>query len=94
WETAAGAPPGAVAHATGANAYGEYSATPYLRLPAHPGRAQLLVTLVVLSADPERPCDPQALRAEANARVTPGGGVLIRFPDGAEEEVPAAAGIG
>ncbi|MFE9115668.1 DUF2264 domain-containing protein [Streptomyces collinus] len=43
----------AVAHAAGANAYGHHSATPYLTLPAHPGGTHLLVTLVVLSADPE-----------------------------------------
>ncbi|MFE8961490.1 T-complex 10 C-terminal domain-containing protein [Streptomyces iakyrus] len=43
----------AVAHAVGANAYGHHSATPYLTLPAHPGGTHVLVTLVVLSADPE-----------------------------------------
>ncbi len=43
----------AVAHAAGANACGHHSATPYLTLPAHPGGTHLLVTLVVLSADPE-----------------------------------------
>ncbi|MGW7217508.1 DUF2264 domain-containing protein, partial [Streptomyces collinus] len=43
----------AVAHAAGANAYGHHSATPYLTLPAHPGGTHLLVTLVVLSSDPE-----------------------------------------
>ncbi|WP_051744447.1 DUF2264 domain-containing protein [Streptomyces yerevanensis] len=88
WEAAEGA----VAHARGANAYGEYSATPCLRLPVHPGRSHLLVSLVVLSADPERPCEPRELRAQAEARVTPEGRVLIRFPDGTQEEVPQAAG--
>ncbi|AMW15185.1 hypothetical protein A4E84_04735 [Streptomyces qaidamensis] len=43
----------AVAQAAGANAYGHHSATPHLTLPAHPGGTHLLVTLVVLSADPK-----------------------------------------
>jgi hypothetical protein len=85
-------PRGVVAQARGVNAYGMYSATPCLRLPAHPGRSHLLVTLVVLSADPARPCDPEALRTRAGAWVTPEGAVVIRFPDGLKEEVPGAAG--
>lgn len=85
---------GVVAQVRGANAYGEYSATPCLRLPAHPGSPYLLVTLVVLSADPARPCDPEALRARAGTRVTAAGAVVVRFPDGTEEEVPAGAGSG
>ncbi|MHA5047762.1 DUF2264 domain-containing protein [Streptomyces sp. SD15] len=74
-----GARPGAVAHARDANAYGEHSATPHLLLPVHPGGVHLLVTLVVLGADPEI--------AGAGARVTAEGGVVVRFPDGTEQEV-------
>jgi hypothetical protein len=70
---------GLVARARGANAYGVHSATPHLALPVHPGGVHLLVTLVVLGQDPEL--------AGASARVTSGGGVLIRFPDGREEEL-------
>lgn len=71
---------GLVARARDANAYGVHSATPHLALPVHPGGVHLLVTLVVLGRDPEL--------AGASARVTTGGGVLIRFPDGTEEELP------
>lgn len=85
---------GTVAQVRGANACGEYSATPCLRLTGHPGRPHLLVTLVVLSADPARPCDPETLRARAGTRVTAAGAVVVRFPDGTEEEVLAGAGSG
>ncbi|MEV6590182.1 DUF2264 domain-containing protein [Streptomyces acidicola] len=72
---------GAVAHAQEANAYGVHSATPHLVLPVHPGGVHLLVTLVMLGADAEG-------TRGASARVTEEGVVVIRFPDGAEEEVP------
>ncbi|MGW0821406.1 DUF2264 domain-containing protein [Streptomyces sp. NPDC002845] len=78
---------GAVAHARDANAYGVHSATPHLLLPVHPGGSRLLVTLVVLGTDPE-----DALKA--SARVTADGAVRIRFPDGAEEEVPGVGESG
>ncbi|GAA3836632.1 DUF2264 domain-containing protein [Streptomyces phyllanthi] len=81
WDTEA---EGTVSQAQEANAYGTYSATPSLLLPVHPGGVHVLVTLVVLGADPEG-------ARRASARVTAEGAVLIRFPDGAEEEVPQAA---
>ncbi|MFE2486930.1 DUF2264 domain-containing protein [Streptomyces mirabilis] len=74
---------GLVARARDANAYGVHSATPHLVLPVHPGGVHLLVTLVVLGRDPEL--------VGASARVTTGGGVLIRFPDGTEEELPGGS---
>ncbi|MFJ9582438.1 DUF2264 domain-containing protein [Streptomyces acidicola] len=72
---------GSVAHAQEANAYGAHSATPHLVLPVHPGGVHLLVTLVMLGADPEG-------ARGASAQVTGEGAVVIRFPDGVEEEVP------
>ncbi|MEU0203553.1 MULTISPECIES: DUF2264 domain-containing protein [unclassified Streptomyces] len=81
--------PAAVAHAAGTNAYGHHSATPYLTLPAHPGGTHLLVTLVVLSADPEvNDGDPHARCSGTRVRVTGAGEVEIRFPDGTRERVP------
>ncbi|MFF8395816.1 DUF2264 domain-containing protein [Streptomyces sp. NPDC016172] len=90
----------AVAHAAGANACGHHSATPYLTLPAHPGGTHLLVTLVVLSADPEvngdlkangdrkTNGDPHARGSGTRVRVAVSGEVEIRFPDGTRERVP------
>ncbi|GAB2848137.1 DUF2264 domain-containing protein [Streptomyces deserti] len=78
----------AVAHATGTNAYGRHSATPHLTLPAHPGGTHLLVTLVVLSADPAVSGDPHALCSDTRVRVAADGEVEIRFPDGTRERVP------
>jgi hypothetical protein len=78
----------AVAHAVGTNACGHHSATPYLTLPAHSGGTRLLVTLVVLSADPETNGDPYALRSGPRVRVAATGEVEIRFPDGTRERVP------
>ncbi|MFH8492960.1 DUF2264 domain-containing protein [Streptomyces coeruleorubidus] len=78
----------AVAHAVGTNACGHHSATPYLTLPAHPGGTHLLVTLVVLSADPETNGDPYARRSGPRVRVAATGEVEIRFPDGTRERVP------
>ena len=84
----------AVAHAAGANACGHHSATPYLTLPAHPGGTHLLVTLVVLSADPEvnggptANGDPHARGSGTRVRVAVSGEVEIRFPDGTRERVP------
>ncbi|MFD3619131.1 DUF2264 domain-containing protein [Streptomyces sp. NPDC058676] len=69
---------GTVATALGANAVGHHSATPVLELG---GGARLLVTLVVLSADPD------ALRPGAGASVAADGTVEIRFPDGTRERV-------
>lgn len=78
----------AVAHATGTNACGHHSATPYLTLPAHPGGTHLLVTLVVLSADPDVNGDPHARGSGARVRVAVSGEVGIRFPEGTRERVP------
>ncbi|CAM5654667.1 hypothetical protein [Streptomyces afghaniensis 772] [Streptomyces afghaniensis] len=78
----------AVAQAVGTNACGHHSATPYLTLPAHPGGTHLLVTLVVLSADPETNGDPHARRSGPRVRVAATGDVEIRFPDGTRERVP------
>ncbi|MEU2273113.1 T-complex 10 C-terminal domain-containing protein, partial [Streptomyces olindensis] len=79
----------AVAHAVGTNAHGHHSATPHLTLPAHPGGTHLLVTLVVLSADPEvNDDDPHARGSGTRVRVTGAGEVEIRFPDGTRERVP------
>ncbi|WP_031139382.1 MULTISPECIES: DUF2264 domain-containing protein [Streptomyces] len=78
----------AVAHAVGTNAYGHHSATPHLTLPAHPGGTHLLVTLVVLSADPDVNGDPHARGSGTRVRVTAAGEVEIRFPDGTLERVP------
>ncbi|PAZ13708.1 hypothetical protein CLM62_22810 [Streptomyces sp. SA15] len=69
---------GRVVPALGANAVGHHSATPVLELG---DGARLLVTLVVLSAD------PHALRAGASASVAADGTVEIRFPDGTRERV-------
>ncbi|MFG2806407.1 T-complex 10 C-terminal domain-containing protein [Streptomyces massasporeus] len=78
----------AVAHAVGTNACGHHSATPYLTLPAHPGGTHLLVTLVVLSADPDMNDDPHARGSGTRVRVAVAGEVEIRFPDGTRERVP------
>ncbi|WP_353479668.1 hypothetical protein [Streptomyces sp. ALI-76-A] len=48
----------------------------------------LLVTLVVLSADPAGCADPHLLRTAASASVDTDGTVTIRFPDGTSERVP------
>lgn len=74
---------GTVVAAVGANAYGHHSATPLLTLPSHPGGTHLLVTLVVLSADPEVHAVVEGTRVRAGAD----GGVEIRFPDGTRESV-------
>ncbi|MER6136500.1 DUF2264 domain-containing protein [Streptomyces sp. NPDC001815] len=87
-------PRGTVSAGRAVNAYGEHSATPCLRLPSHPGGVHVLVTLVVLDADPARPCEPGQLRAQAAALVTPEGTVVIRFPDGTREDVPPGEGNG
>ncbi|WP_202918109.1 hypothetical protein [Streptomyces cavernae] len=78
-----------VVRARDANAYGRHSATPYLLQPDHSG---LLVTLVVLSAEPEL-CDAAALREAAALSVTERE-VRIRFPDGREEAVRVTAETG
>ncbi|GGV90290.1 hypothetical protein [Streptomyces massasporeus] len=84
----------AVAHAVGTNACGHHSATPYLTLPAHPGGTHLLVTLVVLSADPDvkgdttANGDPHARGSGTRVRVAVAGEVEIRFPDDTRERVP------
>ncbi|MFH9585813.1 DUF2264 domain-containing protein [Streptomyces luteogriseus] len=78
----------AVAQAAGTNACGHHSATPYLTLPAHPGGTHLLVTLVVLSADPDVNGDPHARGSGTRVRVAVTGEVEIRFPDGTRERVP------
>ncbi|MET9968898.1 DUF2264 domain-containing protein [Streptomyces sp. NPDC006356] len=69
-----------VVRAVGTNAVGRHSATPMLQLPqARP----LLVTLVVLSAD------PRTSLTGAGATVAADGTVEVRFPDGTVERVPA-----
>jgi hypothetical protein len=74
---------GTVVAAAGGNAYGHHSATPILTLPSHPGGTRLMVTLVVLSADPV----VHASAEGARVRVTADGSVEIRFPDGRRESV-------
>ncbi|TPQ16750.1 DUF2264 domain-containing protein [Streptomyces sporangiiformans] len=83
--------PGGVVHARDRNAYGRYSTTPVLTLPQHVGGTRLLVTLVVLTADPAVYRDLDALRSGTRARVAADGSVRIRFPDGALEQVAAQA---
>ncbi|GAA2111296.1 DUF2264 domain-containing protein [Streptomyces synnematoformans] len=90
WEDDGTPAPGEVVHARGHNAYGEHSATPVLTLPPHPGGTRLLVTLVVLTADPRLCRDTRALRTGTRARQAPDGTVEIRFPDGTVEQVRAA----
>ncbi|MEV0221775.1 DUF2264 domain-containing protein [Streptomyces sp. NPDC050704] len=78
---------GTVTHAHGHNAYGDHSATPLLTLDRYPGGTRLLVTLVVLTADPDVYGDLHTLRTDAWATPTPDGAVEIRFPDGLVERV-------
>ncbi|MCX3292507.1 DUF2264 domain-containing protein [Streptomyces sp. NEAU-H22] len=87
WEHDGTPAPGGVVHARGHNAYGDHSATPVLTLPPHPGGTRLLVTLVVLTADPSLYGDSRALRTGTRARQVPDGSVEIRFPDGTVEQV-------
>ncbi|MCQ9177983.1 DUF2264 domain-containing protein [Streptomyces sp. IBSBF 2953] len=78
-----------VASAHGSNAYGHHSATPLLTA-RHPGGAQLLATLVVLTADPSVHGYPDALRSGTTATVTAKGDVQVLFPDGTAEEIRMA----
>ncbi|MBV7695158.1 DUF2264 domain-containing protein [Streptomyces sp. TRM70350] len=73
---------GRVAHAVGTNAVGHHSATPCLQRDAG---ARLLVTLVVLSADPD--LDPVTVTSGTRATVDADGTVEIRFPDGTRERI-------
>ncbi|MFK4265746.1 DUF2264 domain-containing protein [Streptomyces milbemycinicus] len=91
WESEDGPPRGTVARARDHNAYGRHSATPLLTLDRHPGGTWLLVTLVLLTADPAVYRDIDAVRSGARAGVTPDGSVEIRFPDGVVERVRADA---
>lgn len=68
-----------VVRAVGVNAVGHHSATPVLQLPQAP---RLLVTLVVLSAD------PHISLTGASATVADDATVEVRFPDGTLERVP------
>ncbi|CAM5357639.1 DUF2264 domain-containing protein [Streptomyces aurantiogriseus] len=70
---------GRVVAAVGVNAVGHHSATPVLQRPEG---ARLLVTLVLLSADPHTGW------TGASAGVAADGTVEIRFPDGTTETVP------
>ncbi|SDN95836.1 hypothetical protein SAMN04487981_107405 [Streptomyces sp. cf386] len=70
---------GVVVRAVDTNAVGRHSATPVLELAEGAG---LLVTLVVLTADPAVPL------TGASATVAADGAVEIRFPDGTPERVP------
>ncbi|MEE1765722.1 DUF2264 domain-containing protein [Streptomyces sp. SP18BB07] len=73
---------GTVVGAAGTNAYGHHSATPVLEGRTAPGgRESLLVTLVLLSGDPDTP------HTGASASVGADGDVDIRFPDGTRESV-------
>ncbi|MFD7770448.1 DUF2264 domain-containing protein [Streptomyces sp. NPDC059787] len=86
WDHASDPVHGSVVHAVGHNAYGRHSATPVLTLPAHPGGALVLATLVVLTADPAVPWDQHVLRAAGvRAVLSSEGSVRICFPDGAVE---------
>ncbi|MFI5552424.1 DUF2264 domain-containing protein [Streptomyces sp. NPDC051738] len=75
---------GTVVHAVGTNAVGRHSATPVLELAELAEATGLLVTLVVLTADPAVPL------TGASATVADDGTVDIRFPDGTLERVPTA----
>ncbi|MFG2130099.1 DUF2264 domain-containing protein [Streptomyces sp. NPDC048751] len=70
---------GTVVQDVDVNAVGRCSATPVLQ---RSDGASLLVTLVLLSAD------PHARWTGASARVAPDGTVTIRFPDASTETVP------
>lgn len=74
-----------VVRAVGTNAVGHHSATPVLQLPRS---GPLLVTLVMLSADPRTPL------TGASATVAADGTVEVRFPDGGVERVPAGLSDG
>ncbi|WP_407562244.1 DUF2264 domain-containing protein [Streptomyces sp. 184] len=95
WEDDGTPASGAVVRARGHNAYGDHSATPVLTLPPHYGGTRLLVTLVILTADPDVHHDTPALRSGTRARQAPDGTIEIRFPDGTVEhvraDVPASA---
>jgi hypothetical protein len=89
WDGEAGGS-SSVASAQGHNAYGRHSATPLLTA-RHPGGARVLVSLVVLTADPSVYGDPDVLLRGTTASRTPGGGVRVVFPDGTAEDVQAGA---
>lgn len=80
----------AVARTRGHNAYGDHSAVPVLTA-SHPGGTRLLVTLVVLTADPLVSGDTHALRTGAQTRLTGDGDLEVRFPDGTTERVAAVS---
>ncbi|MEV8311421.1 DUF2264 domain-containing protein [Streptomyces flavidovirens] len=67
-----------------ANAYGPHSATPYLRLGAHPGGHSVHVSLIALSRDTVR---PRALRDSITVEVLDGPVVRLTFPDGTVTDV-------
>ncbi|MFI0732957.1 DUF2264 domain-containing protein [Streptomyces sp. NPDC021225] len=94
WADGPEPPSGEVARARGHNAYGHHSATPLLTLDRHPGATRLLVTLVVLTADPAVCRDLHAARSRARAQLMPDGTVEVRFPDGVVERVAPPKGGG
>lgn len=82
WDENGRLPFGEVAHAQGRNAVGQFSAAPSLTLTHHHGGTRLLVTLVVLTADPKLRDDLADLCALAQASAAPDGTTEVRFPDG------------
>ncbi|GAB3973919.1 DUF2264 domain-containing protein [Plantactinospora veratri] len=80
----------AVARALDANAYGVFSATPYLTAPAHPGGSAVYVCLVALTGDR---VDPTAV-AESVTVLVDGDRVVVTFPDGERVELTLGAQAG
>lgn len=75
----------AVSRDVQANAYGPHSATPCLRLGAHPGGHSVQVSLITLSRDTVH---PQALREAVTVEVEGvAGSVRLGFPDGSVADV-------
>lgn len=72
---------GTVVRREGANAYGEHSATPCLRLESHPGGARFLVTLIALVGDASAVPDAQELRDAVRVQVDDDT-VRLTFADG------------
>ncbi|MFG2926705.1 DUF2264 domain-containing protein [Streptomyces sp. NPDC048305] len=82
WDEDGHKPVGDVTQACGRNAYGRFSATPSLTLSYHRGGARVLVTLVVLTADPRVRDELPSLLSRAQACAALDGSLQITFPDG------------
>jgi hypothetical protein len=79
----------ATAEAVDANAFGGFSATPYLTAPDHPGGTAFYVSLIMLTGDR---ADPAALRESVTAAVDDDQ-VTLRLPDGERIEVVLGARV-